>query len=1323
MMRRLLSGWVTILFLSSSFAFGQELPFTHYTQDNEVVSLPSADIRTVYQDRLGYIWFVVYSSGLLRYNGHKTDLYTQEDGLPDLTVFQVLEDQPGRLWVATNVGLAVSRKPLHEYTGNHRLIFSTRIGATELVKTTIVQNRLAVDTQGRLWVGTREDGIIRYHFNGLDSVVADTIKTDINGAGKNQDVRSILVRRDGAVWVGLGGGNLLVFNTHSSQYGLLTEKDGVPQTDSDVLYESPAGKLWGGCRNGLLWRLAEDDGQLRIEVISQELKSRISCIIEAPEGTLWVGSEGAGVLQRRAQPPGPPHDFQQIRSVIYNAKNGFLSDNVSHISEDKEGNLWFAQLGGVSKLRANYAAFCNYTTASHRGEKPILPNPAINAVVPPVDVSTSSGIWVGTSGGGISLIKKNGEVESIQTARGLKNNWVNGLALDENGRLWIGTETGINCLSLNPTAPPPPSRRNRRISFFNQNAALADYEYNTVFACKVLSLPERISTGKKVESLWFPAYRVLYCFVDDEWVLFRAASGLPTSVFHAVTFDDEGRLWVGTRDGGLFRSNIPLTLLKMKELPAQDIDYLPEEGGGRFGREIVTPVFAPEWNRRIGAPSNQIETILWRDGALWVGTPEGLAVIEGEPPRMTAYLTTKDGLRANNVTSMAFSPITGKLWVGTNGGLAEIDPRTRMIVRTVTKQDGLVDNEVWFYGSVVLDAEGTVYFGTAKGLSVYQPQLDKPNSILPTLRLEQADFTQNNSGDNEIAFEYAALSFANEKQVRYKTRLAGYDKNWSAQKTEVKIRYTNLPAFLFPKTYIFEVLASNNAGLWTETPLRHAFTVQPPWWFRWWWLSLNLALLVVIVYGFSRYRLRQLEKRSRELEITVRERTEEIRQQTEELETLDGIVKVINREVVLESVLRSLLEQGLKLFPQAEKGSVLLFDHQTRRFKFAVASGYDAEKLKKISFTPEELTNRYSQGAEEVGTGVYIVRDLQNRYLEANLNVASMPQSVLSMAAVWENKLEAYLVFDNLTNAEAFDHSDAHKLNRFREHAISAIAKAKMLQELQEKNAEIIKTQNQLVMQEKLASLGALTAGIAHEIRNPLNFVNNFAGLSQELTRMLRENFAEQEERLHPQVLAEMTELLDDLQQNMTKINEHGERIDGIVRGMLLHSQGTSGARLPTDINVILDAHVQHAFHSLRAQDASFNVAIKTDYDQSIGQIEVVPQEISRAFFNIVNNACYAAYEKKKTAPSFTPVVSVRTKNLDGKVEIRVRDNGNGITKDVLGKIFNPFFTTKPPGKGVGLGLSLSYEIVVKGHQGEIKVETEEGKYAEFIVTLPKRKN
>ena len=255
-----------------------------------------------------------------------------------------------------------------------------------------------------------------------------------------------------------------------------------------------------------------------------------------------------------------------------------------------------------------------------------------------------------------------------------------------------------------------------------------------------------------------------------------------------------------------------------------------------------------------------------------------------------------------------------------------------------------------------------------------------------------------------------------------------------------------------------------------------------------------------------------------------------------------------------------------------------------------------------------------------------------------------------------------------------------------------------------------------------MASLGALTAGIAHEIKNPLNFVNNFAELSTDLVQELLEEMQSQKERFDAETVEEIEDILSDLEQNTTKINEHGRRANSIVQGMLLHSRGKSGERQLTDINALLAENINLAYHGMRAKDTTFNIAIETNYDDSIAPIEIVPQDIGRVFLNILNNACYAAYHKKKEVEGeFTLTLSVRTQNLGDGVEIRIRDNGSGIPEDVVDKIFNPFFTTKPTGEGTGLGLSISYEIVVQGHKGEIQVETEVGSYTEFIIILPRK--
>ncbi len=257
--------------------------------------------------------------------------------------------------------------------------------------------------------------------------------------------------------------------------------------------------------------------------------------------------------------------------------------------------------------------------------------------------------------------------------------------------------------------------------------------------------------------------------------------------------------------------------------------------------------------------------------------------------------------------------------------------------------------------------------------------------------------------------------------------------------------------------------------------------------------------------------------------------------------------------------------------------------------------------------------------------------------------------------------------------------------------------------------------QAQLIQSEKMASLGELTAGIAHEIQNPLNFVNNFSEVSKEL-------LDEMKEELEKGNVEDAREIMIDVIQNLEKINHHGKRADGIVKGMLQHSRSSSGQKEPTDINALCDEYLRLAYHGLRAKDKSFNATIEADFDETIDNINIIPQDMGRVILNLINNAFYAVDEKKKSfeslAMSYEPTVTVSTKKNNGKVEIKVADNGNGIPQKILDKIFQPFFTTKPTGQGTGLGLSLAYDIV-KAHNGELKVETKEGEGSEFIIKLP----
>jgi signal transduction histidine kinase len=257
-----------------------------------------------------------------------------------------------------------------------------------------------------------------------------------------------------------------------------------------------------------------------------------------------------------------------------------------------------------------------------------------------------------------------------------------------------------------------------------------------------------------------------------------------------------------------------------------------------------------------------------------------------------------------------------------------------------------------------------------------------------------------------------------------------------------------------------------------------------------------------------------------------------------------------------------------------------------------------------------------------------------------------------------------------------------------------------------------------------MASLGELTAGIAHEIQNPLNFVNNFSEVSNELIDEMMEEVAKGH-------YEEAKVIADDIKQNLSKINIHGKRADGIVKGMLQHSRSSSGTKEPTDINALADEYLRLAYHGLRAKDKRFNAILKTNFDETIANINIVPQDIGRVILNLITNAFYAVTEKKENSPTvYEPTVTVSTKLLkppfdtsgsfrEGglRVLVSVKDNGNGIPQKVLDKIFQPFFTTKPTGQGTGLGLSLAYDIV-KGHGGDLKVETKEGEGSEFIIYI-----
>jgi len=347
------------------------------------------------------------------------------------------------------------------------------------------------------------------------------------------------------------------------------------------------------------------------------------------------------------------------------------------------------------------------------------------------------------------------------------------------------------------------------------------------------------------------------------------------------------------------------------------------------------------------------------------------------------------------------------------------------------------------------------------------------------------------------------------------------------------------------------------------------------------------------------------------------------------------------------------------------------------------------------------------------------------RFTDRRRQQQSKARTMLGVPLV-HNQEVIGVIFLARTVVEPFSDKQVELVNSFSDQAVIAISNVGLFEEVQERTRELslsledLRTaQDRLVQTEKLASLGQLTAGIAHEIKNPLNFVNNFSALSGELIDELNEVLATA--ALDDKTREEIEELTHMLKGNLEKVVQHGKRADSIVKNMLLHSREGSGEHRPVDINAIVEESLNLAYHGARAEKSGFNITLKRDLDPAAGLIDLYPQEITRVFLNLISNGFYAATKRKETGEaSFEPTLCATTKSLGNQVEIRIRDNGTGIPLEVKEKMFNPFFTTKPAGEGTGLGLSMSHDIVVKQHGGKIDVDTTPGVFTEFIITLPR---
>lgn len=960
-------------------------------------------------------------------------------------------------------------------------------------------------------------------------------------------------------------------------------------------------------------------------------------------------------------------EFSGGKFKTYTVKDGLPSDTVFRLGLDSRENLWISTTHGLARLAGG-----RIERMTGRNEFPDTLFLSTN--FPSNCYEDRHGtLWMNTPTHLLSYT--NGSVTRYEKKAVLSNPVIQAIHEDANGTLWIATAAGLNSFAAGR---------------FTRYEVSRDQDENNI----------QLMREDREGSLWLATKKGIARFADGRFERYDKRDGLSDNSVTDILIDREGSIWVGTDGGGVDRfrdekfvtysSKVGLSydmVLSVFEDRARAVWIGTTFGGLNRLKEGVVTVF----DYKSGPSMTNIRALAEdKEGTLWIGCERGCYLLKNGTLSMLSK--TKDGVL--DIQPGAF--------LLTRSGDFLVSSRNSLLLRKGTKFDTLatVGTEPIlknFIGELFEDSRGAIWISTQGALYWYG------KGVLEKVGAEKGYTSKWASGFYEDQDGAVWCGAENAGMYRYKDG-----------------KFFNIS----PRQGLFDYVAyavfEDKAGFL--------------------WMSSNKG-----VYRVSRKELNDVADGKAETVHSMSYGTADGMESREcnggnapsgfQLRdgricfaTTRGLTIIDPADIRVNPVpppvvIDKFLVEGE---PQPTSTSVQIPAGKSR-LEFHYAG---------ISFAgAKEVRYKYQlEGLDEGWIDVGSRRDAYFTHLDPGKYtfrvVAANSDGIwneegASVSFVLEPHFYQTAWFIGLAAFAFLTVGPSFYIYRMR---TMKKRRAELETLVQERTGELTKTvsnlketQTQLILSEKMASLGQLTAGIAHEIKNPLNFITNFAVLSQDLTKDLREELAHDRERVDAKRALEIEGILNDLDQNVTKINEHGKRADSIVRGMLLHSRGKAGERQMTDLNALLSEYTNLAYHGMRAQDTSFNVKIETDFDPAVGKINIVPQDLSRAFLNIVNNACYAANDKRKTGGiGFNPVVRVSARNLDNGVEVRIRDNGNGIPLAIREKIFNPFFTTKPAGSGTGLGLSLSYDIVTQEHKGEIRIDTKEGEYTEFIITIPR---
>ena len=1076
------------------------------------------------------------------------------------------------------------------------------------------------------------------------------------------------------------------------------QAQGFPGKFNSAIYKDRNGLLWMGGMEGLF---CYDGEHLQTFITGSATFSPISGIVEDNAGDIWflqAGSASIGVIDRHK---GTISYSNQIKGV---------GNNISKLTLDEKGNIWLynakdKSVSIIDPVARTYKDISNKTGLSDSTAFEVLED-------------NNKNIWITTAAGGVDIIDvASGKIKYLRKANGLSNDSLSAIAIDKSGLVWLATADGLNAIDI----------KNGNIKYYNQSQGFNPAFTFGLFFDDKGQLWRNTNNGIDLTDIQNKKARhiskrdgltgdVVFTFSPDNknrvWLgsvesrsqgsgqgfniidqLGATVHPFGTTQIVSLMEDAVGNLWVATQKGIYIvnpERNAMRLLDKSNGLSDNFVQSFWKKNGNIVvatdgGFNIIYPVSKTilKAGKKEGLVSDSIYVAFSdNSGNIWLTGPSNGIDMVDSAKKITLHTDVVGGLNDNNIQDVKQDK-DGLIWLATNiNGIDVIDP-LKGTVKYLNNQPGLKDvcNRM-----LLEDKYGRMWIGTDKGIYV----ADTKNNTLTNISTKQG--LSNNIVLSLLEYNGSVVAGTNNKvNIITAPDFGDSTGHWQISildKSQNLIKETN--------SWSTDCITANGRYLWGDNGITVINNIKA---------SDDSAATYITGMNIMTQPQYFINKNTVEQKDTIwTTDTFYIGKRPENLSASghfawDSVSGPYNLPVNLTIPHNKNYLQFQ--FTQANMG------RPDTTFYTYILEGID-KNWSAITNNP------YTENYLNLPPGKYNFK-VSSKGVDGKWGTPATFE--FTITPPWYQTWWAYTIFILLGIGllRAYIVYRSRKLQK--ENRVLEDKVAHRTAQLKKTIDDLKSTQSQLIQSEKMASLGELTAGIAHEIQNPLNFVNNFSEVNIELTDELKEELNKMNMSSSEKLSVE--KIADDIRGNQEKINFHGKRADAIVKGMLQHSRSSNGQKELTDINAVADEYLRLAYHGLRAKDKSFNATMKTDFDENLGKINIVPQDIGRVILNLITNAFYSVTEKKKTAAAgYEPTVMVSTKKDNGNILVTVKDNGNGVPQKVLDKIFQPFFTTKPAGQGTGLGLSLSYDVI-KAHGGDLKVQTKEGEGAEFTISLP----